>query len=502
MKAIMVMFDSLNRRMLEPYGCDWVKTPNFTRLAAHSVRFDNSYACSLPCMPARRELHTGRHNFLHRAWGPLEPFDDSMPAMLKENGVHSHLISDHFHYWEDGGATYHTKYQTWEGVRGQEGDPWKGDMGEPPTPGTARCVVGPLESDDPTVPALVRQDWVNRSHMPREADMPMATTFRLGLEFIEKNAGEDNWFLQLETFDPHEPFFSPQHYKDLYPHDSAALHYDWPPYRKVAETPEEIQHLRYESAALHTMCDAYLGRVLDAMDAHDLWKDTLLIVNTDHGFMLGEHEWWGKSMQPFYDEIAHTPLFIWDPHTGQRGQVRRSLVGTIDIAPTLLEYFGIARTPHMQGVPLRQTVADDTPVHDALLFGLFGGQVNVADGRYVYMRGGPPSAERPVYEYTLMPCKMSQPMAPQRLAGATLASPFTFTKGCPLLRVPYEEWQKPNDETGSTWLFDMENDPRQQHSLDDPEQEARMVGLLVKKMTENDAPEEQYIRLGLEKPGC
>ena len=78
MKAVMLMFDSLNREMLEPYGCSRIRTPNFKRLARRSVRFDQCYAGSLPCMPARRELHTGRYNFLHRSWGPVEPFDDSM----------------------------------------------------------------------------------------------------------------------------------------------------------------------------------------------------------------------------------------------------------------------------------------------------------------------------------------------------------------------------------------------------------------------------------------
>ena len=41
-------------------------------------------------------------------------------------------------------------------------------------------------------------------------------------------------------------------------------------------------------------CDESLGRVLDLMDKHDMWKDTLLIVCTDHGFLLGEHGWWAK----------------------------------------------------------------------------------------------------------------------------------------------------------------------------------------------------------------
>ena len=127
MKAIVVMFDSLNRHMLPPYGGDWIKAPNFSRLAKRSATFDNCYVGSMPCIPARRELHTGRTNFLHRSWGPIEPFDDSMPEILGANGIHTHLATDHQHYWEDGGATYHTRYKSFEFIRGQEGDPWKGE---------------------------------------------------------------------------------------------------------------------------------------------------------------------------------------------------------------------------------------------------------------------------------------------------------------------------------------------------------------------------------------
>ena len=82
MKSIMIMFDTLNRRMLPPYSNDWVHAPNFQRLADHTAVFDRCYVGSMPCMPARRELHTGRYNFLHRGWTPLEPFDDSMPEIL------------------------------------------------------------------------------------------------------------------------------------------------------------------------------------------------------------------------------------------------------------------------------------------------------------------------------------------------------------------------------------------------------------------------------------
>ena len=166
----MLMFDTLNRRLLSPYGCDWTITPNFKRLAQHTVTFDNCYTGSLPCMPARRELHTGRLNFLHRSWGPLEPFDDSMPEMLKKAGVYTHMISDHQHYWEDGGATYHNRYNSWEIVRGQEGDCWKGQV------------------DNPVIPdhlgRMWRQDVVNRQYMDQEEKQPLAQVFKLGMEFL------------------------------------------------------------------------------------------------------------------------------------------------------------------------------------------------------------------------------------------------------------------------------------------------------------------------------
>ena len=132
MRTIIVFYDSLNKRFLPPYNpdCDTI-APNFERLAQKAVTFDNSYVGSMPCIPARRELHTGRHNFLHREWGPLEPFDDSMPEILKKHGVYTHLISDHLHYWEDGGCNFHARYSSWEVVRGQEGDHWKAEIKDP-----------------------------------------------------------------------------------------------------------------------------------------------------------------------------------------------------------------------------------------------------------------------------------------------------------------------------------------------------------------------------------
>ena len=484
MKAIMVMYDSLNRHMLPNYGCDWTLAPNFRRLGERAVTFDNHYVGSMPCMPARRELHTGRHNFLHRSWGPFEPFDVSTFTALKRNGVYTHLVSDHYHYWEDGGATYHHRYSSWENVRGQEGDAWKAEVAETPPPDYLGVVN--------------RQDQVNRKYMQDERLTPQARTFAGGLEFLRTNHREDNWYLQIETFDPHEPFFTLSHWKDRYNTDWDGPHFDWPKYERVTEDPKAVEHLRYQYAALLTQCDHYLGKVMDFMDAHAMWQDTMLLVITDHGFLLGEHDWWGKARMPWYNETAHIPFFAWDPRSGIAGARRRSLTTTIDIGPTLLDYFGLEPRRNMDGKPLRATIEDDASVREATIFGMFGGHVNVTDGRYVYMRApGPENA--PLNHYTLMPTHMRTLFSPAELANMQWHPPLPFTKGCPVMRIPSKG---PGHFAGAfeTLLFDLATDPGQTNPIEDAAAEARMVAQLKETMQAHLAPVEQYQRLGLSAP--
>ncbi|MFI9388057.1 sulfatase [Kutzneria sp. NPDC052558] len=489
MRAIMVMFDSLNRRFLPPYGNEWVHAPHFTRLARRTVTFDTCYAGSMPCMPARREMHTARHNFLHRSWGPLEPFDDSVPEMLADAGVYTHIATDHPHYWEDGGATYHTRFRTHEFFRGQEGDPWKGQVADPPEPCAHREVRGPLW----------RQDLVNRQYLRDESDHPQTRTVDAGIEFIEHNREADRWFLQIECFDPHEPFFTYDGYRRHYPAPGAGPRFDWPDYRRVDEPPELVDTARHEYAALLSMCDRSLGRVLDAMDRHDLWPDTALIVCTDHGLLLGEHGWWGKNVQPWYDENIHTPLFVWDPRSGGAGERRAQLVQTIDFGPILLDLFGVEPTPRMAGRSIAPVLAEDRPIHESALFGSFGGHVNVTDGRHVYMRGIVTADNQPLHEHTLMPTHMNRRFDPDELRSAELVPALPFTRGVPVLRVPGAAFGDP--ASFGTVLFDLHEDPEQLRPVLDDELELRMIRLLLNGMRAADAPDSQYLRLGLPRHG-
>ncbi len=489
MRAIMVMYDSLNRRFLESYGTDTdTRTPNFKRLQEKTIRFDSCYVGSLPCMPARRELHTGRYNFLHAPWGYVEPFDESVPKLLRPEGVHTHLVSDHYHYWENAGGNYHCQYSTWDAVRGQEGDPWIAKVNGVDTPTRNNRKLGPFTD-------LSGQDMVNRTLWQDDETMrPMHRTFEKGLEFLRENRDADRWFLTIETFDPHEPFDAPPRLRELYEDDYDGPVFDWDKYAPVseAETEDDIKHLRACYKALVTYCDEQLGRILDYMDQADMWKDTMLIVCTDHGHFLSEKGFWAKNYMPVYNEIANTPLFIWDPQNPVKGEVRSSLVQTIDIPATLMEFFDAPMPKHMQGQPLQPVIRDDTPVRSSGLFGYFGQMTCMVDDEYIFMRAAKTEDNTPINCYTWMLHSANS----VDTEGEFSFKRFDFTDGLPVPAIPFRG-RKANEFQQRDLLFDRREDPNQENPIDDPKLIDEMCRRMAKLMRESEAPEEQFVRLGL-----
>ncbi len=492
MKAITLMYDSLNKKYLSPYGGE-VPTPNFERLSKKCVTFDNFYCGSMPCMPARRELHTGRYNFLIRAWGPVEPFDDSCPEILSQNGICTHFVSDHCHYWQDGGLTYHQRFATFEFIRGQEGDEWKGRAGK----------YGEFSGK-----RLARhQDPINREYT-REENCCHARTFAAGMEFLEKNYSDDNWYLHMEYFDPHEPFDCPEKYRKMFSDDVNLS--DWPFYKTVdgIANEKEIKEQIICYKACIAMCDDYLGKLLDFMDEKELWKDTMLIVNTDHGFMLGEHGYMAKNYMPCYNELTNIPFFMYDPRHPERGGERASALSqTIDIPATLLDYFGVEKPSSMQGKSLAPVYENDEKIRDAALFGYFGKHINVTDGRYVYMRAARDNSK--LFEYTLMPSRLAWMFDKEELKDIDkeLFDGFSYCGNIPMLKIPanteyvpnmshlmYDDHMKYGD-----LLFDLRSDKAQNVNIvDNKDLVERMTEKMITLMQESEAPAEQYERMGFE----
>jgi hypothetical protein len=331
--------------------------------------------------------------------------------------------------------------------------------------------------------------------------------FAHGFDFLDRNRDAEDWMLQIETFDPHEPFYAPARFKAPFDTGWTGPVRDWPRYGRVDELPAECEELRANYYAVVSMCDFLMGQLLDYFDRHDLWKDTALVVTTDHGFLLGEHDFWAKNRMHLYEEIAHIPLFVHDPRRPQPGARCAALTQSIDLAPTMLELFGVPPAPEMQGHSVLTAARSAKPLREAALFGYFGGAVNITDGSFTHHRFPADLMKQEIFQYTVMPTHIHGPFSTEELSGASLSDGFPFTKGAKLLKVPVTDRSPMFSNHGpgallenDTRLYDLAADPGQISPLKSSPHEARLTALMLQLMAANEAPPEAFARLDLKAP--
>lgn len=504
MRVITILFDSLNRRFLPCYQNSPVSLPNFERFAEKSQIFCNHWSGSLPCIPARRDLFTGRMDFLERPWGPLEPFDHTFLHDLKEQHIYTHMITDHYHYFESSGEHYCQQFNSWEFIRGQEFDAW----------------AGGVEPKITQYPTKVDYEKQNENELPRRYgvfssqyeknkrkfisdEFPSQKVLETASDWVTENHQKDQWFLMVEVFDPHEPFDCPDEFKKRADALNPSVKFDWSSYNQTDEPPEAVENLKRNYLASLLFMDHCLGKFLDTLDEYDMWKDTMIILTTDHGHLLGEHNFTGKNVMPVYNELAHIPLLIHNP--GQTRSVEREvLTQTMDLCPTILKSFSVQYDEaKMHGKAIPSHCKEDSLylLHDYALYGSFGGSVNITDGKYTYMRVHHTPNNQPLYMYTAVPssycceCKGDQEDFSQIEAGRYLKH-----TNHPVFKVPvYRSWLNNRYLVFNTEdkLYNLEADYEQENNLIGDEREEKYIAMLYNAMKELDAPEEQFVRLGL-----
>jgi arylsulfatase A-like enzyme len=488
--VLLVLIDSLNRHDLPAYGGDVVPTPNVERLARRAVRFDNHFVGSLPCMPARRELYAGFKELLWRPWGPLERFDRRLPRLVERAGHRTVLVTDHYHYWEESANGYLQSFQAVELVRGHEYDNWG----------------GPAADDEP-VPAWVegierwrpgegRRYWGNVRDFRGEEDFFPARTFSAAAARLEELRGP--FFLQVESFDVHEPFHVPESYRSLFGDGSGYDRFTvWPPYQDwdvlkafLAETtPAELAFVRAQYLAKVALVDRWLGEVFDVLDRRGLWDDTAVILTTDHGHDLAERGQFGKQY-PHWDSHANIPLLVWHPEHPGDGRTVDALTQTVDLHATIAELCGVDGEAPPHGRSILPLLRGEAPARDGLLYGTFGDGVCVTDGSWTLFKS--PPGDGPLFAYSSLFFESNQV--------ADAAGSIGSGRFIPGVAVP--QWQIPVSRvcrSHEDMLFDRRADPGQTRNLwdEEPEERERMLGLLLELVEREGAPPEQLDRLGL-----
>ncbi len=475
---------------------DWrVPTPNLDRLAAEGTVFDACWCGSTPCMPARRDLYTGRYEFLERGWGPLEEDDRDLPrqvsgppnqsvARMRQQGLPvSALITDHFHLWEQGAGNYHMGYTGFEFIRGNEADAWHTD------PIAFTCPPGDRLGKN-------ERHWRN-VHLRRQADPSFRgfadEVFGTAADWVRRNRTHENFYLHLDCFPPHEPFDPPEDVLKQFWPAGYDVPFEWAsaaPYAPIAGclTPDQVRFAQARYAANVVTVDRALGQLWAALDETSLWDDTLVILTTDHGTFNGDHGRTGKLQTHQFDALAHTPLLVRHPQHGH-GERRAQLVQLVDLYPTVLAAVGrplpdLPPERPLHGVNLLPVLADAAAsTREVALTGMFGRSVTMTDGRWVlHQKPGP--ANQPLLWH-----------------GYHLARFIGYPLG------PFADGVRPVDPryrcdiAEPTWLSDRASDPNELTNLAarEPAQLRAMQLRLRQALADLRAPPEQAERLGLDR---
>ena len=484
MKTVLILMDSLNRHFLKTFNPESpALTPNITAFTEDCAVFDRHFIGSAPCMPARRDIFTGRLNFLERCWGGIEPFDITLPAALRKGGIYTHIVTDHTHYMEIGGENYLDQFDTWDYQRGQEMDKWVSKVASP--------------SEPEHYGQWTAQYQRNQSRLRTEEDYPSPKTFSSACQWVEDNKTADNFFLMVEAFDPHEPFDTPREYLDLYNDTYKGPEFNWSSYNVVTEPEDAVAHLRNKYCATLTMADKWFGKLIQKLKSSGQYDNTLIILTTDHGHLLGEHGFTGKNFTHPYNELAHIPLAVHFPNGTHRGRRVNALTQNINLMPTILKHHGIDVPDRVKGISLFDVVKDESLAPEAVIYGWHGQSIGFCDGRYTYFRAPVPGNE-PCYNYCGMPSTIWRYWG-EEFAGQIEMGRFLKYTQYPVYRIPgkiYGAGGKKSHFSESA-LYDMQKDYAQNNSIADKALEQELCAKLIKCMEYADAPGEQYQRLGL-----
>jgi len=353
MNIIVVMSDTFRYDNLSCYGPTACKTPVLDKFAEESSVFDNAYLGSFPTILNRTDIWSGRFCFIDREWGPLAPEIVTPQQILSASGVVTQLIVDNPHMLENG-YNFSRGFDAWEWIRGQETDQWK----------TApKQVTGPKDKSKYNTREFIVYRHLRNTHWWKgEEDRFAPRSLTSACDWLEENQDQDQFFLWVDLFDPHEPWDAPKKYVDMYDPGYEDEEVTYPNYGFWREhfSEKELNHFRAMYMGESTMVDHWFGVLLDKIDELGLTEDTAVIFLSDHGYLFGEHELTGKSLFPnvdgkmyyeafpMYDELRRTPLMVRLP--GQvEGQRIKALVQAPDLMPTFLEMAGMVATETIGG---------------------------------------------------------------------------------------------------------------------------------------------------------
>ena len=368
--VLFIISDDLTSTALSCYGNTVCNTPNIDRLAERGTRFTRAYCQGTYCGPSRASFMSGYYPHATGVLGyksPRPKIGDraTWSQHFKNNGYYSARVSKIFHMGVpigiEQGNNGADDEASWTERFNSKGPEWKApgqgetlqnnSDGKKPAVGGNTFVVVEADGDD-----LVHSD---------------GKTAKKAVELIHRHKDKPFW-LGVGFVRPHVPFVAPRsYYRPFKPYSKMVLppkiEGDWDDIPKPGINYCTSQNMKmdirrqkksiggyYASVAY---MDAQVGKVISALDEAGLRDKTIIIFTSDHGFHLGEHDFWAKVS--LLDESSQVPLIISVP--GKKPAVCHSLTELLDLYPTISSLCELPKQPHLQGKDISKML--DDPKH-------------------------------------------------------------------------------------------------------------------------------------------
>lgn len=364
--VLFIAVDDL-RPILGCHGHPMVKSPNMDRLAGEGLLFNRAYCQAALCMPSRSSLLSGyRPETLRNKAGPLmgkAPAGTvTLPRLFRDAGYTTVSVGKIYHYNDDDPEGWVRRHMDTFAESGQYCHGYC--AGYQSTENLERLpnYFRPRRGPTAALPRPSTSECLERS----DEECPDGVIARRAIEELREFAARgEPFFLAVGFYRPHMPWTAPKRYWDLYDREGVRLPVDfqgpddgiprgdWDEVRRYGDIPEQGQvseakaremiHAYYASVSF---VDAQIGKVLDELRRLGLERNTVILLWSDNGWNLGDHNRWSKPTN--FETCARITMMLSVPGM-PRKQKTDALVELIDIYPSLCDLCHIPAPGYLEG---------------------------------------------------------------------------------------------------------------------------------------------------------
>jgi arylsulfatase A-like enzyme len=293
-------------------------------------------------------------------WLPIDDPQRTFTTALRDAGYWSAQISDNpFLAFMKAFEPFRETFHEWKTIVGQSG------FRKPPENVPLETVhhwLPPFLRDERYLPGM-RKYLANTGEGRDEEETCAARLFKGAADMLDDARRRQPFALTVDCFDPHEPWSPPRKYIDMYGDPG----YEGPEVGVTDYgfarnfTPELERRLRAVYAAETTMTDRWFGHFMERFRELRLHENTVLVLMSDHGYLLGERGYTGKVPSQLHPELAQVPFVIVHPDGRAAGETSDYFASTHDVGPTVLSLLGLDAPDWMGGTDLSPALEGDEP---------------------------------------------------------------------------------------------------------------------------------------------